>query len=159
MLRTLQMLRHKLQNAMRVRSIARSLALYRRGEVRRDGLELVSFVNTLKICWRAREVHPWDRHLSQEQRMHTFNEQFVSDTEAAVVRLFDAMPQVDTIELCVFDPLSEKPLVEGTVSRSTLQNVLSLNLQSARMRLLQLGLQCFLPETMERARCQHPCGQ
>lgn len=152
-LRILQALRSKLQGPSLGKSIGRALALHKRGEVRHDGLDLITFANTLKICWRAREVHPWDRNLSPEETIRAFNEQSISDTEAAVTRLFRAIPQVDTIELCVIHPLTKTPLMEGTVSRSSLLDMRTFNLRSSRMRLLQLGLRCYLPETMRITDC------
>lgn len=99
-------------------------------------------------------MHPWDRNLSDEETMRAFNEQSISDTEAAITRLFRAMPHLDTIELCVLDRLTKAPVMEGTVSRSRLLDVHTFNLRSSRMRLLRLGLRCYLSETMERTHCE-----
>jgi hypothetical protein len=44
--------------------IKRALALNSRGEARRDGLTVDSVSSRLEIRWRARGIHPWDRHLA-----------------------------------------------------------------------------------------------
>jgi hypothetical protein len=139
-LRYLKSFLQRLRVARYRRSIAHSLALNRRGEARGDGLPLVSVRNQLKIRWRARRVHPWEQHLSQAERISAFHEQLLSDTEAAVARLFDALPQLDLVELSVLEPASENILLAGTISRSDLQEVRSSSLQSIRMRLIQLGV-------------------
>lgn len=99
------------------RSIAAALGLHRRGEARRDGLSLVGAENLLRIRWRARLPHPWDRDFPQDQNPSAFNEQLLSDTEAAVGRLFEFLPQLDLVELTVLEPVSNNVLLAGTVSR------------------------------------------
>src|SRR5271154_5555461 len=94
------------------RSIRRALALYLRGEVRRDGLHPINMATQLDIEWRARDIHPWDRPLlSRSQRAAAFVGQSLADTEAAVHRLFDAVPQVNVITLRVLDHASETVIV------------------------------------------------
>ena len=139
-LRRLKSFSQRLQVAKYRRSIADSLALNKRGEARGDGLPLVSVRNQLKIQWRARRIHPWEQHLSHAERISAFHEQLLLDTEAAVARLFDALPQLDLIELSVLEPGSDSVLLAGTISRSVLEKVSSSNLQSIRMRLIQLGV-------------------
>ena len=48
-------------------SIDKALALSRY-DVRRDGLSLMETSFRLKIAWRARHVHPWDRDLEEDKR-------------------------------------------------------------------------------------------
>jgi len=62
----------------------------------------------------------------------------LEDTEAAITRLFRALPQVDVIDLSVLDQTTDDVLMSGTVCRSTLLQTRSP--QSVRMRLRQLGI-------------------
>jgi hypothetical protein len=121
------------------RHIERTLALHLRGEVRNDGLDPINLTTQLQIEWRARDVHPWDRgRLSPAQRAAAFVEQSLADTEAAIYRLFEALPHVDVIALRVLDQTSESVIISGTVSRlaaSARDQSLSIG-----MRLLYLGL-------------------
>src|SRR5580658_11318781 len=89
------------------RRIKRALALHLRGEARSDGLIVDNVSSHLEIRWRARNVHPWDRDLARYEREVMFAEQALADTEAAVLRLFDQLPEVDVIELSVLEPTSE----------------------------------------------------
>jgi hypothetical protein len=99
-------------------SVERALALHLRGEVRRDGLNLISLRTHLEIEWRARDIHPWDRGLLlPAARAAAFVEQSLADTEVAIYRLFGALPQVDAITLRVLDRTSEHLMISGTVSR------------------------------------------
>ena len=102
------------------RSIHRALALHLRGEVRSDGLALIKAHNRLEIQWRARDIHPWDRDLSTGRDPLMFFEQSLADTEAAVSRLFEALPETDVIDLAVMAPASETVIIAGTVHRSKL---------------------------------------
>lgn len=102
--------------------IRQALALNLRGEARKDGLKLKKALNRLEIEWRARDVHPWDRNVSPEEKGHLFVEQCLADTEAAILRLFEALPQVDILELRVVDPRSEATILAGAVNRSTMED-------------------------------------
>jgi hypothetical protein len=113
--------------------------LHLRGEVRSDGLDPINLTTQLQIEWRARDVHPWDRGLlSPARRAAAFVEQSLVDTEAAIHRLFEALPQVDVIALRVLDRTSEAVIISGTVSRLA-ASARDENL-SIGMRLLYLGL-------------------
>jgi hypothetical protein len=114
------------------RKIRKALALHLRGEVRRDGLTLDNVSSHLEIRWRARDIHPWDRHLARYEREVKFAEQALADTEAAILRLFEKLPQIDVIELSVLEPKSETLIAAGTVHRS--------DLHAARPRLLSVGM-------------------
>jgi hypothetical protein len=103
------------------RHIEHSLALHRRGEVRTDGLQSVSVVNRLEIRWRARDVHPWDAADRADVKARKFDEQLYSDTEAAISRLFRALPHVDVIDVEVLDRDYDIPIMAGTVDRSDLK--------------------------------------
>lgn len=119
-----------------------ALALNRRGEARNDGLVLKAIRNRLEIQWRARDIHPWDRNLPPERIAPIFVEQALADTEAAVSRLFLALPQIDLIDLTVLGLESDAVIIAGTVDRSILgKGPLA---PSVRMRLRQLGLNYHL---------------
>ena len=114
-----------------------ALNLHRRGEARPDGLEVIRVSNHLEIEWRARKIHPWDRGSLWESGS-LFVEQSLADTEAAIIRLFEALPQVDVIMLRTLDPASEAVIIAGTVYRSAAFDAdRSL---SAGMRLKNCGL-------------------
>jgi hypothetical protein len=138
MLHVLETLLHKLDGYRYKRNIERALALHLRGEARRDGLTPISSTTHLEIKWRARDIHPWDRGLlSPAQRDTAFVEQSLADTEAAIYRLFEALPQVDAISARIVDHTSETVIISGTVSRpvDSADRKLSIG-----MRLRYLGL-------------------
>ena len=130
------------------RRIEQALELERRGEVRQDGLQLGEMQHRLEIRWRARGVHPWDRHLPRDERHARFIEQALIDTEAAIARLFEALPEVDLIDLRVTDPASDATMLSGAVHRSDFQNVRPL--PSVRMRLMEMGV---ISESSETEHC------
>jgi len=117
-----------------------ALALYTRNEVRRDGLILTNVVHQLDIEWRARDIHPWDRERGcpPEVEERLFNEQCFSDTEAAICRLFSALPVVDEIQFRVVRPDSDDELLAGRVARLSLSQVSAG--ASPRGRLRQMGI-------------------
>jgi hypothetical protein len=121
------------------RCIKQALALHLRGEARRDGLTVDNVSSRLEIRWRARDIHPWDRDLAKYEREVMFTEQALADTEAAVYRLFERLPQVDVIELSVLEPKSETQIATGTVHRSDL-NAARPDLLSVGMRLREVGV-------------------
>ena len=120
------------------RRIEQALDLERRGEARKDGLQLGQMRHRLEIRWRARGVHPWDRHLPREERQARFIEQALLDTEAAIARLFEALPEVDLIDLRVTEPESDAIMLSGTVHRCDFQNIRPS--PSVRMRLSEMGV-------------------
>lgn len=120
-------------------SISHALALHLRGEVRRDGLTINYVCNRLEIQWWARDIHPWDRNLPPETKAPLFAKQALADTEAAISRLFEALPEVDVIELTVLEPTSETIILSGTVHRSALSTARH-DLLSVGMRLRELGV-------------------
>lgn len=124
-------------------SIKRALALHSRGEARRDGLTVDSVSSHLEIRWRARDIHPWDRHGAAYEKELMFADQALSDTEAAVIRLFERLPQVDVIDLSVLEPASETLIAAGRVHRSDF-NAPRPRLSSVGMRLRDVGIRyCF----------------
>lgn len=124
--------RHKVYDA---------LALHHCGEARNDGLMLDNVTNRLEICWRARAIHPWDRHRPHYEREAIFEHQTLADTEAAIRRLFERLPHIDVMEVRVIEPTSETMIAEGTVYRSDFNAVRS-SLLSVGMRLREMGM-CY----------------
>jgi len=117
--------------------LVRALALHRRGEVRRDGLRATSASTTLRIEWLARDIHPWNRHLPDDEVERLFTQQCLDDTDAAIARIFQEIPVLDTIEVCVRRRASGPPLLAGTVQRNSLE----MNADaSVGMRLRGLGV-------------------
>jgi hypothetical protein len=121
-------------------NVDRSLALHLRGEARPDGLSLIQVRNRLEVRWRARDIHPWDADASD--RAQLFGEQLLSDTEAVILRLFKALPQIDLIDLKVFELTSDTVIMAGVAHRSHLDTVRSL--MSVRMRLQHMGISSWL---------------
>ncbi len=126
------------------RAVLDALALHRRGEARSDGLTLVSACESIEICWRARAAHPWDRHPDAGEHASAFSAQALEDTEAALLRLFEAMPGAESIEFKVLDRDCDLPIIEGRVSRGDFQETISSPIQSVRMRLKHLGIREYL---------------
>jgi hypothetical protein len=143
MWRPLRMLLSRLDLWHYHRRIKQALALHLRGEARRDGLTVDNVSSRLEIRWRARDIHPWDRHLPRYEREVMFAEQAMADTEAAVVRLFERLPEVEVIDLSVVEPASETLIAAGAVHRSDL-NAPRPRLSSVGMRLREVGIRyCF----------------
>lgn len=120
--------------------ITGALALYKRNEVRRDGLVLTKASHHLDIEWRAREIHPWDHDLgcSPEDEERLFIEQCLADTESAIRRLFLALPILDEIQFRVIRPDSDDTLLAGCVERPVLEHITGG--ASPRGRLRQMGI-------------------
>jgi hypothetical protein len=118
-------------------AVERALALHSRGEARRDGLKLTKLTNRLEIEWRARDVHPWDRDDPPERRALRYVRQSLSDTEAAIERLFQNLPQLDVISVTVLEHDSDTVIMTGTVYRGEPEPAAEL---SAGMRLWKRGV-------------------
>ncbi len=119
------------------RRVIKALALNQRGEARSDGLSLNHFQDRLKIEWRAREVHPWDRDFPAVRTAQLFAEQCLDDTNAALERLFADLPEIDVVEFKVTHPISGAPILSGSVARFEARTVRA---HSSAMRLKQLGV-------------------
>jgi hypothetical protein len=128
---------HRLEKTIHRHNIDWALALHRRGEVRSDGLNAVRISNHLEIEWTARNIHPWDRGQPWDSGF-ALVDQTLADTDAAVARLFEALPHVDAIMLRIFDPASGAAIIAGTVYRSGISDM-NKNV-SVRMRLNRSGL-------------------
>jgi hypothetical protein len=137
MWRRLENLIQRLDGARYRRGIERALALHLRGEVRSDGLKLKKLSTRLEIEWLARDIHSWDRNDPPDRKAWLFFRQTLADTEAAITRLFQSLPQVDVIALTVLESNSESVIMAGTVSRSALEPDTEL---SVGMRLWQRGI-------------------
>jgi hypothetical protein len=71
--------------------VRRALALRPRGAIANDVLNLNSLIlsgHCLKLEWRARDIHPWDRDLPLAEQAELFCEQALQDTDVALIRLF-----------------------------------------------------------------------
>jgi hypothetical protein len=82
-------------------------------------------------------------------------QQSLADTEAAIYRLFRALPHVDVISLRVFDRTSDNVIISGIVSSA---DVVALDKElSIGMRLRYLGLTYhsagYLFEALDDAHC------
>jgi len=118
--------------------VEQALKLEQRGGVPQDGLSLSDLQHRLEVRWNARDVHPWDRHLPTEERRAAFIGQALTDTEAAIARLFESLPEVDVIDLKVLEPESDSILLSGEVLRYDFQHVRPS--PSIRMRLTEMGV-------------------
>src|ERR1700685_346059 len=81
--------------------VRRALALQPRGAVPNDVLTLHNLIlsgHCLKLEWLARDIHPWNRDLPLAEQAELFSEQAMQDTEAALIRLFQGLPEVEQIE-------------------------------------------------------------
>ncbi|HKU25858.1 MAG TPA: hypothetical protein VJQ54_10330 [Candidatus Sulfotelmatobacter sp.] len=134
----LERLSQKLIGNRRRTAIENALALQRRGEARQDGLTPVKVSQALEIVWRARAIHPWDRHRTASRVEHLFREQCYADTDAALIRLFQSLPDVDVICFRVLGQDSDDEIVAGLVTRVAMAQADSS--ASARTRLWQMGI-------------------
>ena len=122
------------------RRIEEALALHHRGEVRRDGLKLISCSTRLEVEWYARDIHPWDRADPDGKRGSLFVRQSIVDTEGAIGRLFRLLPEIDAIEVIIREQGSDHVIMAGTVHRSA--PIPDTNL-SLGMQLRQRGLKYY----------------
>src|SRR5271170_6503130 len=91
---------------------------FRRREVRADSFSLSEFRNLLQIEWRAHDVHPWDRDLSQTCVTELFAKQCLDDTGATIERLFCELPEIAFIDFKVIDPKSSALILYRSVDRN-----------------------------------------
>jgi hypothetical protein len=124
------------------RIVQRALALPPRGAVQNDVLILHSLLlsgHCLKLEWRARDTHPWDRDLPAAQQAELFSKQALQDTDAALIRLFQRLSEIEQIEFQVLKPDGFGDVIlGGVVDRARVldpEQPLSL-----RMRLRMLGV-------------------
>jgi hypothetical protein len=117
--------------------VRKALALNRRHEARSDGLELKHLETTLVVEWIAREVHPWERFGTAMSMQKLYTTQCLQDTQAAIARLFAAIPEAEAIEVRVFSAASQPPILAGTVHRKDLKRAVY---KSLGMNLKSLGI-------------------
>jgi len=122
--------------------VRRALALRPRGAIANDVLILNNLILSgryLKLEWRARDIHPWDRDLPLTEQAELFSEQALQDTDAALIRLFQGLAEIEQIEFQVLKPDGFGDVIlAGVVDR---ERVLAPEVElSLRMRLLNLGV-------------------
>jgi hypothetical protein len=130
------------------RIVKRALALQPRGTIPNDVLALNSLSlsgHCLQLEWCARDIHPWDRDLPDSLQAELFSIQALQDTDAALIRLFRRLPEVEQIK---FQVLNQKAfggvILMGVVDRET---ALALDPPpSLRMRLNMLGVRYKMAE-------------
>jgi len=128
------------------RAVTKALSLAPRGFVARDVLVLNEISARLRLEWRTRDIHPWDRHLSVARRAELFRQQTLADTDAAIVRCFRRLPEVEEIEIRVLAPdPSAAVILDGTIVRGDVAAVRAI--ASPRMRLEMMGVRCHLDGT------------
>jgi hypothetical protein len=124
------------------RTVKRALALKPRGAVPHDVLILNSMNvsgHSLQVEWRARDVHPWDRHLPLSEQADLFSALALEDTNEAIVRLFKRLPDIERIQLQVLNPMASGGVIlSGVVDRETALD--SEPPPSLRWRLIMLGV-------------------
>jgi hypothetical protein len=74
-----------------------ALTLPPRGGAKNDGLRVKSVRQRLEVEWNARDIHPWDRDDAGVVKTVKFLEQFLADTEGAIDRIFQVLPEVNEI--------------------------------------------------------------
>jgi hypothetical protein len=124
-----------------IRSLVnRSLALRPRGGVVNDRLVLHRLSGQLQLEWHARAVHPWDRDLPICRQVEAYFEQAVADTDFAIRRIFQRLPEIDVIEIRVLDTQDPtKIMLAGVVTR---EDALTPDQPySPKMRLKMMGIQ------------------
>lgn len=87
--------------------VRRALTLRPRGAVPNDVLILNNLIlsgHCLKLEWRARDIHPWNRDLPLAEQAELFGEQALQDTDVALIRLFRGLPEIEQIEFQVLKP-------------------------------------------------------
>jgi hypothetical protein len=130
------------------RIVRRALALRPRGAIPNDVLVLNSLRldgDCLQLEWRARDIHPWDRDLPDSLQAELFSNQAFQDTDAALIRLFQRLPEVEQIKYQVLRPMAFGGVIlSGVVDR---QEALDRHpLPSLRMRLHTLGVRYKMAE-------------
>ena len=121
------------------RMIATALRFGARGGLRDDQLRLHRISGQLHVEWAARAIHPWDRGLPSQRQDELFCDQTIRDTDVAIARLFDRLPEIEAIVVRVVEPHpAGRIILAGTVQRS---DMMAIDLPpSPRMRLKLLGV-------------------
>jgi hypothetical protein len=119
------------------REVSRSLRLQPRGAIAHDVLGLAALSLRLRVEWRARDVHPWDRDLSEHRQAQRFAQQCLRDVDTAIARLFERFPEMHVLELVVRAPRSGAVIISGVVHRDDLRAASHLALE---MKLRTIGM-------------------
>ena len=128
--------------------VRRALALRPRGAIPNDVLVLHSLRllgHCLQLEWRARDIHPWDRDLPPSQQAELFSEQALRDTDVALIRLFQRLPEIEQIEFQVLNRMD----FDGVILMGVVDREEALNPEpppSLRMRLNMLGVHYQMAE-------------
>jgi hypothetical protein len=123
------------------RMISKALALTPRGFVPNDVLIVGDLSARLRLEWRTRDLHPWDRDLPPSRRAQRFRDQTLVDTDAAIERLFRILPEMDSVDIRVLEPdAPNRLLLAGTVAREDL--LATRAIASPGMRLRMMGIRC-----------------
>ena len=119
------------------RLVRKALALTPRGFVSQDVLVLCDFSAQLRVEWRTRDIHPWDGSLPVDRRSELFRDQAFRDTDAAIVRLFRILPDIDAIEVRVLAPRPpNRTILAGAVARLDAHAARSHTSPGMRLRLM-----------------------
>ncbi len=102
-------------------------------------LRLNRLTGRLQLEWQARDIHSWDRDTPPQRQAELFCEQAIRDTDVAIGRLFQMLPEIEAISVRVVEPQDAKTVIlSGTVVR---EDVFGPQLPSSpRMRLKMLGI-------------------
>ena len=121
------------------RMVTKALAVGSRGFIANDVLLLSKLSTQVQVEWRTRDVHPWNRNVPPDQRAELFREQTLHDTDAAIRRFFQLLPDLDAIEIRVLEPHAPNRLIlAGAVARRDAMATRSLS--SPGMRLKTMGI-------------------
>jgi len=117
----------------------KALALTPRGLFAHDRPLLKKVSGQLQVEWLARSVPPFERNPDEERQEQLFCEQTLDDTSAAIVRLFELLPEIERIEIRVVQPWSPDTLIlSGIVHRQAA--LASRSVASPGARLQSMGV-------------------
>lgn len=117
--------------------VGHALALTPRGAIRNDVLAINGLVVALRVEWFARDIHPWDRDLPERRKSELFAQQCLEDVDAAILRLFERLPEIDVLEIAVLERSSKSKIIAGVVHRTDLDAQVG---PSLGMRLKTIGI-------------------
>jgi hypothetical protein len=89
----------------------------------------------------ARDVHPWDHDLPERRRAELFAQQCLEDVDATIPRLFEQLPEIDTLEIRVLERESKTQIITGVVHRSDLATQVDSSL-GMRLKTIGINYQC-----------------
>ena len=119
--------------------VSGAIAVKTRGCCPADYIVTTKVSARLRVEWRARETHPWDRGLPPLTQAEMYRDQVLRDTEAAIIGLFKVLPEIHEVEIQVLDSREPaKVILAGTVNREDVSA--SYKFASVTMRLKMLGL-------------------